>query len=66
MKWYWILLIALAVIALGVIIGMNVKKKSVVVAPTLVVKPEIKESTGSDKIASTTNADGSKTISVVK
>lgn len=68
MKWYWILLIAVAVIAIGVIIGMNVKKKSLTIAPTLnVVKPDTSSASSKDmKVVSTENADGGKTIALVK
>lgn len=67
MKWYWILLIALGVIAIGVIIGMNVKKKSLTIAPTLnVVKPDASTGAASAMtVVKTESADGKKTITAV-
>jgi uncharacterized protein (UPF0333 family) len=80
MKWYWILLIVLGVIALAAVITMAVKKsktkaslpakavsivKDTVKAGTDAVKTTV-ASSGDVDVIKTTNADGSGTIAVAR
>lgn len=72
MKWYWILIIVLAVIAVGVIIGLAVKKSKKASSPAkalvkAIEKPatDVKVSTGNGvEVVKKDNEDGTKTVAV--
>lgn len=72
MKWYWILIIVLAVIAVGVIIGLAVKKSKKASSPAEALVKDIEKpatdvtvSTGNGvEVVKKDNADGTKTVAV--
>ena len=74
MKWYWILLIILGAIALGMIITLMVKPKANSpatktnpIGPRTVAPDSVKVEKGEDvDVITKDNADGSKTIAVAR
>ena len=62
MKWYFIILIAVAAIVIGYFIGKSMKPKVAIVGG---VKPVVKPSQGVTEIKTTTDPTGKKIITAV-